>query len=379
MISENCTDDQVKWIMMQKLIFSANSNFELIEKPKNKIRAFFFMVVNSRRFEFVIYISIFLNAIILSMDYEGMNTDYEIVLIIINDVLIWIFVLEFIFKLIAFSWYCFKDPWNFLDFLIALISVAEFFLTGIGLTPRDHNSTIGKISKAARVIRVVRLFKILKTKHLRAFNKLINTLIFSLPTIANVLALLMMVYFIFAVIGCFVFKNAEVNKEYNNQVLNFNTFHVGLLTLFVCSTGEDWPVVMYNYGDSKGMYIVARVYFMTYILVTTFIMLNLLELVVVQIFESFYFDPDNVLETFDQISTEFNKTWIAFTISTKGKRIKSIQLPRLFAHLKEPLGFRVAEENDPDIEQIISEERQIAIRKPLFSIAILIALNTLPM
>jgi voltage-gated sodium channel len=379
MISENCTDDQVKWIMMQKLIFSANSNFELIEKPKNKIRAFFFMVVNSRRFEFVIYISIFLNAIVLSMDYEGMSTDYEIVLIIINDVLIWIFVLEFIFKMIAFSWYYFKDPWNLLDFLIALISVAEFFLTGIGLTPRDHNTTIGKISKAARVIRVVRLFKILKTKHLRAFNKLINTLIFSLPTIANVLALLMMVYFIFAVIGCFVFKNAEVNKEYNNQVLNFNTFHIGLLTLFVCSTGEDWPVVMYNYGDSKGMYIVARVYFMTYILVTTFSMLNLLELVVVQIFESFYFDPDNVLETFDQISTEFNKTWNAFTISTKGKRIKSIQLPRLFAHLKEPLGFRVAEENDPDIEQIISEERQIAIRKPLFSIAILIALNTLPM
>ena len=149
------------------------------------------------------------------------------------------------------------------------------------------------------MIRIVRIVKLLRLKQFQAFNRLINTLLFSLPTIMNVMALLFMNYFIFAVIGVFLFKDAKVDPKYKSDVLSFQNFHMSLNTLFRCSTGEDWPLVMYNYGKAPGLYLVARIYFLIYTLVTIFIMLNLIELVLVSIFDNFYFDKDNTLIRFE--------------------------------------------------------------------------------
>jgi hypothetical protein len=334
MTCTNCTDDQVKWIMIQKLIYSASSNFAFIETPKNKLRYMFFKLVSSSYFEIALLLAVLLNIVIMGMDYEGMGDNYEKTLDIINDCLVWVFCLEFLLKLTAFGCNYFTDKWNIMDTVILALSIADFFLGILGISSNSKIAIGPQIARALRIIRITRLFELFKSKHMEAFMKLINTLIFSLPTILNVFALLLVIYFIFAVIGCFIFKNADLPSEFDSAVLNFHNFHMGLLTLFRLSTGEDWPLVMYNYGESKGNYLIARIYFMVYIFITTFVMLNLFELVIVQIFESFYFDPDNVLASFEQISMEFNKAWNCFTVSTQGKKIKVGNLPRFFAHLE---------------------------------------------
>jgi hypothetical protein len=376
------TPDQVKWILTQKLIFSAKSNFKILKYPKSKIRRFFFIIMTSRIYELVMFVAILMNIVILGMDYHGMSETYERTLDLLSDVFSWLFLAELVFKLIAHSKYYFKDRWNIFDCFIALLSMADV-LIGLFLQSATNGGYQRiQFAKGLRVIRVVRLIKLFKNPQMAAFNKLIGTLIFSLPTISNVLALLFLTYSIFAVIACFIFQNPKnVNPTYYNPNVNFDNYHMALLTLFRCSTGEDWPSVMYSYGDSPGNYTASRLFFIIFIFIISIIMLNLLDLVVVSIFENFYFDPHNVLTQFDQITKTFNEAWNAFTMKTKGEKIHYLTLPRFFATLQEPLGFRVNEEeaHDPSIHSLITEQKKFFVRRPIMTISMLLGISDLPM
>lgn len=62
----------------------------------------------------------------------------------------------------------------------------------------------------------------------------------------NVLALLSLVFFIFAVLGVFVLKDTPPGLIVDDEYNNFKNFGNALLILFRCSTGEDWPKIMYD-------------------------------------------------------------------------------------------------------------------------------------
>jgi voltage-gated sodium channel len=91
-------------------------------------------------------------------------------------------------------------------------------------------------------MRITRLFKLMKSKTFESFNKIIRTLIFSFPALFNVLLLLILIYFIFAILGVFLFRDVDTNFE------NFGT---AILNLFRFSTGEDWHIAMYSLSDKK--------------------------------------------------------------------------------------------------------------------------------
>jgi hypothetical protein len=194
------------------------------------------------------------------------------------------------------------------------------------------------------------------------------------------LLLLLINYLIFALAACYIFEGTSVSDEFENNIWGFRNFHVSMMTLFRCSTGEDWPRVMFAFGDSPGMYTAARVFFVVFVLIDTFILLNMVEMVVVQIFDDFYFEPDNALLMYETAKAEFDRTWNLFTFDNKGEKIKAIELPKFFAHLKEPLGFRVDDdEGSASIERIVLEEESFHIRKPYSSIAFTLSMNKLPM
>lgn len=62
-----------------------------------------------------------------------------------------------------------------------------------------------KLIRVFRVLRVTRLFRLVKSLH--SLKKLIDTAIFSLPALFNVSALMFLLYFIFSVLGVFLFSN----------------------------------------------------------------------------------------------------------------------------------------------------------------------------
>ena len=91
-----------------------------------------------------------------------------------------------------------------------------------------------------RVLRVVRLAG--KAKNLQA---IIQTVQFSIPSLMNVFLLLCLIFFMFAILGNFIFydiTDGEVigqNKNYGDALNSF-------LFLFALSTGEDWNKVMFD-------------------------------------------------------------------------------------------------------------------------------------
>lgn len=82
----------------------------------------------------------------------------------------------------------------------------------------------------------------------KGLQALIQTIMFSLPSLLNVFSLLMLIFFIFAVLGVFIFGNiteGDVIDDYTN----FKNFGFGMMILLRISTGEDWNRIMYDTMD----------------------------------------------------------------------------------------------------------------------------------
>lgn len=110
----------------------------------------------------------------------------------------------------------------------------------------------------------------------------------SVSSLFNVFILIMLIFFISAVLGNTMFymvKEGDVIDEYKN----FTNFHQSFSLLFSISTGEDWNRIMYdtmrlppecdpevNCGSG-----IAPVFFLTFIMVVSNVMLNLFILVII--------------------------------------------------------------------------------------------------
>ncbi len=178
----------------------------------------------------------------------------------------------------------------------------------------------------------------MKSKHFVSFNKIIKTLIFSFPALFNVLMLLMLIYFIFSILGVFLFK--EVGDS------SFQNFGVTFIELFRYSTGEDWHVGMYKFSENKP--ILGKIYFISYIFFSFFIMINMFVLIVIEQFENFYFNKENPINCFEDITDEFRKIWGLFCVDN-GEKIKHGDVYNFFICLKSPMGYYVAEETNEDV------------------------------
>lgn len=118
--------------------------------------------------------------------------------------------------------------------------------------------------------------------------------------------LLMLFFFILAILGQFMFnevKSGDVIDEYKN----FEVFDRSFLLLFSISTGEDWNKIMHDCnrtlpdcieGETCGSPF-APAYFIAFIILVTYVMLNLFILVIIQQFEKLYLDKNSPLARFN--------------------------------------------------------------------------------
>ena len=329
--THSCTEEQARWIMVQKLIYSADSNFDLSVMPKNRFREICFKIVVHGLFTTFMLVVIVFNMIVLCMDYEYASDSWDLTLLRINYSLTWVFVAEFLLKFIAFDWKYFTSFWNNLDFLIMVASLVDF---GFNIGTSDGSAPL-RFIKVFRITRIFRIVKLFKSRYLSGFVKILNTLIFSLPTVLNVYVLFAMNLFIWSIVAAFTFKDIEGKtiEEFNNDVWSFKTFHLAYFTLFRCSTGEEWQKIMFLYGDIPGYYTYSRLVFLGFAIFNEFLVMNLLKLVIVEIFESFYFNPESPLNIVSEYGKLFNDTWNLFTAKYSGKKIHHLDLCRFFAHL----------------------------------------------
>ena len=140
-----------------------------------------------------------------------------------------------------------------------------------------------------RVIRVLRISRILKIiGKWKSLQALISTIMFSLPSLLNVISLLMLIFFIYAILGVFLFQDIKSGEVINPEdYMSFENFGYALLMLFIISTGEDWNSVMFDTMEPKNCHSpyshcsssFAPLYFISFVLIVSFVMLKLFELI----------------------------------------------------------------------------------------------------
>jgi voltage-gated sodium channel len=155
----------------------------------------------------------------------------------------------------------FKDGWNCFDFAIIVLSLLPI---------------TGGFSTIARLIRLLRITRLItKSTELRA---IVTTLVRSIPSIFNILILLSILFFIYAIVGYHLFRNVDPQ--------HWSSFPIAVTTLFQIITLEGWVDVMEPIILNLGP--IYWIYFASFILIGTFIVINLFISVIVRKSEEAY-------------------------------------------------------------------------------------------
>lgn len=190
-------------------------------KPKKRLEAQYSKLRNSmihltehRNFDMFIMICILANTFVLGFNWYTQPQSYKDVLEIFNYTFMIIFTVEAVVKIIAQRKDYFKDSWNIFDFTVVMGTIVILGITWAGMA--GGLEILGTILRTLRIGRVFRLIK--KQQKLQEIFK---TLIDATPAMASLGLLLMLLIFMFAIIGMAQFAlvgldgAGEMNRHVN--------------------------------------------------------------------------------------------------------------------------------------------------------------------
>ena len=200
---------------------------------------------------------IIFNALVLGLEtYPSIAVPYESLLLGINKFVLIVFVIEAVLKITAsapvFKRY-FGDGWNLFDFTVVVLS----------LVPQT-----GEFALIARTVRLLRILRLVTA--VPELRLIISTLIRSLPGLGNVILLLSIVFYVYAIAGYHLF--------HQHDPFHWNSLGISLITLFRVLTLEDWTDVMYA---AMEVYPHAWLFFVSFVVVAAFIVINMFIAVVI--------------------------------------------------------------------------------------------------
>lgn len=234
------------------------------------IQDFFSKIAKSSWFQITIIVVIILAGILVGLEtYRGIVEKYGTIIHFANNLILWIFVIEIIIKMAAEGrqfWRYFKDPWNIFDFTIVAVCFVPI------------NAQYIAVLRLARILRILKLITAIPKLQI-----LVGALLKSIPSMIYVTILLMLQFYIYAVMATFLFAG--------NDPVHFGSLELSMLSLFRVVTLEDWTDIMYiqMYGSDVYAYanpanlpttpiarpVVAAIFFVSFVLFGTMIVLNL--------------------------------------------------------------------------------------------------------
>ncbi len=216
-------------------------------------------LVENRRFQFGILALIVINAITLGLETwpAAMQTAGPLILTIDRFALI-VFTIEVLLRLLAHGTKFFRDPWSVFDFLVV----------GIALVPAGEGFAV---LRALRVLRVLRLISAVPRMRM-----VVQALLTAIPGISSIVALLGLIFYVSAVMATKLF--APGFPEW------FGTIGKSVYSLFQIMTLESWSMGIVR--PVMKVYPFAWAFFVPFILIATFMILNLFIAVVVNAMQS---------------------------------------------------------------------------------------------
>lgn len=227
-----------------------NSTLELTQPWRQRLAE----LIERPRTQFLIMTLILINAVILGLETSPtIMQRWGSLLIRIDQLILGLFVLEIVLRFIAHGWRLLRDPWGLFDTVVIAIA----------LVPASGPLAV---LRALRVLRVLRLISIVPS-----MKMVVQSLLSSLPGMGSIVALLGLVFYVAAVIATQLFGSAF--PEW------FGSLGSTLYTLFQVMTLESWSMGIVRPVMEEYPY--AWLYFVPFILIATFMMLNLFIAVIV--------------------------------------------------------------------------------------------------
>lgn len=214
-------------------------------------------IVASSWFQNGITAVILINAAVIGLDTSAtLRASYHGFFEQLNQVFLGIFIVEALIKMGALAPQVgryFRDGWNVFDFSIIVVSLIP---------------ATGELAMIARLARLLRVLRLVST--LPELRLIVATLIRSIPSMANVLVLLSIIFYMYGVAGYHLFHEVDPT--------HWRTLGISLLSLFRIVTLEDWTDIMYAAMESYGW---AWMYFVSFVVIGTFVVVNLFIAVVI--------------------------------------------------------------------------------------------------
>ena len=220
-------------------------------------------IVDGDRFQRFIIAVIVLNAVTLGMETsERLVAESGGLLYAVDRLAVAIFVVELVLRIVAHGARFFRDPWSVFDLIIV----------GLALIPA---SGAFAVLRALRVLRVLRLVSLVPS-----MRGVVTALLAAVPGMASIAVLLGLLLYVAAVMATGLFGAAVPER--------FGDLGMSLFTLFQVMTTDDWANIA---REAMAAQPLAWIFFVIYILLSTFAVLNLFIAVVVRAME-------------DQVATE---------------------------------------------------------------------------
>jgi voltage-gated sodium channel len=219
-------------------------------------------ITNHKTFKVFILFLIFLSAVLTGIEtYLDSAGRHRMILLFLDSFIVYCFAVEIFLKILALGkrpFGFFSDPWNVFDFIIVAVCLIPAIDT--------HFLAVIRIVRVLRILRMVNFFPKLRL--------LIGALLKSIPSMGYVIMLLALLFYIYSIIGVFIFGE--------NDPMHFGDLHHAMVTLFKVLTLEGWTDIMniqlygnHANGQEEITSLWPFLYFASFILLGAMIIMNL--------------------------------------------------------------------------------------------------------
>ena len=222
---------------------------------RNGLRAF----VERAAVRYAITALIALNAVTLGLETSAtaMAAAGDL-LLALDRIIITVFVVEVAAKILAYGRRFPRDPWNLFDFTVVAIGVMPA-TAGFG------------VLRALRVLRVLRLVSVVPS-----MRRVVQALLSAIPGMGSIVLLLGLIYYVAAVMATKLFSASFPDF--------FGTIGASMYSLFQIMTLESWSMAIVRPVMAEHPY--AWAFFVPFILITSFAVLNLFIAIIVNAMET---------------------------------------------------------------------------------------------
>ncbi|MDP4626414.1 MAG: ion transporter [Akkermansiaceae bacterium] len=232
--------------------------------------------IESRRVQTFVIIAILLNAIVLGMETSpSIMASFSTALITIDKLCLVVFVIELIIKMFCYRLFFFRSGWNIFD----------FFVVGIALVP---GAGVWAVLRSLRVLRVLRLLTAIPS-----LKKVVAAFIHAIPGLSGVMTVMSIFFYTMGVLATKLFGASH--PEW------FGTLGASLYTLFQVMTLESWSMGIVRPVMETHPW--AFAFFVPFIIIATFTILNLFIGIIVSTMQELSLAPEIQTHTDPELVT----------------------------------------------------------------------------